>query len=121
MKTLTAIVVCASLAMPLFAYAQAPADVAYCNQLRQTYRSTVMSNSTLDATVLLAMPACYCSLRSYPDVGKGSDGRKGHLAEAQLVFRPGRVSRAPATLRGGGRLRFGHRNPDGIGLDLTFT
>ena len=36
MKTLTAIVVCASVAVPLFAYAQSAADVAYCNKLSQT-------------------------------------------------------------------------------------
>ena len=58
MKTLTAIVVCASVAMPLFAYAQSAADVAYCNKLSQTYRSTVMSNSTPDATVPVAMSKC---------------------------------------------------------------
>lgn len=58
MKTLTAMVVCASVAMPLFAYAQAPADVAYCNQLSQTYRSTAQLNSTPDATVPAAMSKC---------------------------------------------------------------
>ena len=60
MKTLTAIVVCASVAMPLFAYAQspAPADVAYCNKLSQTYRSTAQLNSTPDATVPVAMSKC---------------------------------------------------------------
>jgi hypothetical protein len=58
MKTLSAIVVCASVAMPLFAYAQSPGDVAYCNKLSQTYRSTVMANSTPDATVPEAMSKC---------------------------------------------------------------
>ena len=58
MKTLTAIVVFASVALPLFAYAQSPADVAYCNQLSQTYRSTAQLNSTPDATVPTAMSKC---------------------------------------------------------------
>ena len=58
MKTLTAIVVCASVAMPLFAYAQSPADVAYCNKLSQTYRSTAQLNSTPVATVPEAMSKC---------------------------------------------------------------
>jgi hypothetical protein len=60
MKTLTAIVVCASVAMPLFAYAQspAPADVAYCNKLSETYRSTAQFNSTPVATVPEAMSKC---------------------------------------------------------------
>ena len=57
MKTLTAIVVCASVAMPLFAYAQSAADVAYCNKLSQTYRSTNLAN-TPDATVPTAMSKC---------------------------------------------------------------
>jgi len=58
MKALTAMVVCASVAMPLFAYAQSPADVAYCNKLSQTYRSTAQLNSTPDATVPTAMSKC---------------------------------------------------------------
>jgi len=58
MKTLSAIVVCASLTIPVLAYAQSPADVAYCNTLSQTYRSTAMSNSTPDATVPTAMSKC---------------------------------------------------------------
>ncbi len=58
MKTLTAIVVCASVAMPLFAYAQSPADVAYCNKLSETYRGSAMKNSTPAATVPEAMSKC---------------------------------------------------------------
>lgn len=58
MKTLTAIVVCASVTMPLVAYAQSAADVAYCNKLSQTYRSTAQLNSTPDATVPTAMSKC---------------------------------------------------------------
>jgi len=58
MKTLTAMVVCASVAMPLFAYAQSAADVAYCNKLSETYRATSMKNSTPDATVPTAMSKC---------------------------------------------------------------
>ncbi len=58
MKTLTAFVVCASVAMPLFAYAQAPADVAYCTKLSETYRATAQLNSTPDATVPTAMSKC---------------------------------------------------------------
>lgn len=58
MKTLTAIVVCASVAMPLFAYAQSPADVAYCNKLTSTYRGVAQLNSTPDATVPVAMSKC---------------------------------------------------------------
>lgn len=58
MKTLTAMVVCATVGMPLFAYAQSAADVAYCNKLSQTYRSTAQLNSTPDATVPTAMSKC---------------------------------------------------------------
>jgi hypothetical protein len=58
MKTLTAIVVFASVAMPLGAYAQSAADVAYCNKLSETYRSTSMKNATPDATVPTAMSKC---------------------------------------------------------------
>lgn len=58
MKTLTAIVVAATVSMPLFAYAQSAADVAYCNKLTQTYRSIAQLNSTPDATVPTAMSKC---------------------------------------------------------------
>ncbi len=58
MKTLTAMVVCASIAMPLFAHAQSASDVAYCNKLSQTYRATAQLNSTPDATVPTAMSKC---------------------------------------------------------------
>ena len=58
MKALTAIVVVATVAMPLFAYAQSPADVAYCNKLSQTYRSSAQLNSTPVATVPEAMSKC---------------------------------------------------------------
>jgi hypothetical protein len=57
MKTLTAMVVCASVAMPLFAYAQSAADVAYCNKLSQSYRATNVAN-TPDAVVPTAMSKC---------------------------------------------------------------
>lgn len=58
MKVLTAIVVAATVATPFFAYAQSPGDVAYCNKLSQTYRSSAQFNSTPVATVPEAMSKC---------------------------------------------------------------
>lgn len=57
MKAVIAIVISAGIALPFAASAQS-SDVEYCNKLSATYRSTVMSNSTPDATVPEAMSQC---------------------------------------------------------------
>jgi len=59
MRLFIGIVLCASVAVPLFAYAQAPADVAYCKKLSKTYReSAAHSRSSRTATVPEAMSKC---------------------------------------------------------------
>ena len=58
MKTLAAFAICASMALPLAAYAQSAADVAYCNKLSSTYRSVVASTATPNDTVPVAMSEC---------------------------------------------------------------
>jgi hypothetical protein len=58
MKSFAAFVICTSMAVPLAALAQSATDVAYCNKLSATYRSTVASTATPDATVPVAMSEC---------------------------------------------------------------
>ena len=61
MKGLAALIVCGSIALPFAASAQSASDVAYCNKLSATYRSTVASTATPDATVPEAMSKCSSS------------------------------------------------------------
>ena len=57
MKSVTAIVISAGIALPFAAFAQMT-DADYCNKLSATYRSVVMGNATPDATVPEAMSKC---------------------------------------------------------------
>jgi len=55
--TLTCLVVCAAIALPIAASAQTPADVAYCNKLKMLWYTYVeMDPSTSIAT---ALNTCY--------------------------------------------------------------
>ncbi len=59
MRTFIGILLCTSVAMPLVANAQAPADVAYCKKLSKTYRDSAgHSRSSRTATVPEAMSKC---------------------------------------------------------------
>ena len=60
MKTLTAMVFCASIALPFAAYAEM-SDTEYCNALSSTYRSTVSSSATPNVDVPEAMSKCASS------------------------------------------------------------
>jgi hypothetical protein len=57
MKTLSAIIVCASIALPFAAYADM-SDADYCNKLSQTYRTVVGSNAAAAGNVPEAMAGC---------------------------------------------------------------
>jgi hypothetical protein len=60
MRTTTAIVISAAIALPFAASAQM-SDVDYCNKLSSTYRSVVASTATPDVTVPEAMSKCSSS------------------------------------------------------------
>ena len=60
MKSLAARIVCASVALPVTAFAQM-SDTDYCNALSKLYRETVSSSATPDATIPEAMSKCATS------------------------------------------------------------
>jgi hypothetical protein len=57
MKTLAAMIMCASIALPFTAFAQS-SDLAYCNVLTETYRNVVGSNAATDGSAAEAMANC---------------------------------------------------------------
>jgi hypothetical protein len=57
MKTLAAMIMCASIGLPFTAFAQS-SDMAYCNALSETYRNVVGSNAATDGGVAEAMANC---------------------------------------------------------------
>jgi hypothetical protein len=60
MRSLTAMIICASIALPFAAFAQM-SDVDYCNALSKLYRQTSVSTQTPDVTVPEAMANCATS------------------------------------------------------------
>ena len=57
MRTLTAMIFCASIALPFAAYADM-SDTEYCNALSATYRSQVPSTATPSVEAPEAMSKC---------------------------------------------------------------
>jgi hypothetical protein len=57
MRSLAAMIVCASVALPLTAFAQM-SDTEYCNALSKLYRETIPGTATPDVTVPDAMSKC---------------------------------------------------------------
>jgi hypothetical protein len=57
MRFLSAVVICASIVLPLAAHAQM-SDADYCNKLKDTYRSVVGSNAAAAGNVPEAMAGC---------------------------------------------------------------
>jgi hypothetical protein len=60
MRAMTAMIFCASMALPFAASAQM-SDTDYCNALSQTYRTVVGKDTTPDVTVPEAMSKCATS------------------------------------------------------------
>jgi hypothetical protein len=60
MRSLAAMIICASIALPFAAFAQM-SDVDYCNALSKLYREVVASTATPDVTVPEAMSKCSTS------------------------------------------------------------
>jgi hypothetical protein len=60
MRSLTAIIICASIALPFAAFAQM-SDTDYCNALSKLYRETTDKTQTPDVIVPEAMSKCATS------------------------------------------------------------
>lgn len=60
MRALAAMIICASVALPLTAFAQS-SDTEYCNALSKLYREVVPQTATPDVTVPEAMSKCATS------------------------------------------------------------
>ncbi len=82
MRSLTAVFVCASIALPFAAFGQSEGDVAYCNKLSTTYRSVVASTATPAVGVPEAMSTCSSSpSTSIPVLEKALTDNKVTLPE----------------------------------------